>query len=99
LVRFLEREFGPESGYLVVAAHQPAAEGFVVTGLSIDDDPDVRVFVVTLLGGGGQGQLDGFENNVAVDTFFVGDCISDQQYFFIHASTSLLAPPLFAGQI
>src|SRR5690606_11489007 len=47
-VGFFKGELGAESGHLIIATHQPSPEGFIISGVAVDNHADVRIFLVTL---------------------------------------------------
>ncbi len=55
--------------------HFPAPVGIVVTGLAIDIDTNLDVFLVLLARCRSERRFDRFKNNFAIDTFLVGDGI------------------------
>ena len=85
LLRFLQGQLGAQRGDRIIVHHQPAAKGFVLACATVDGHPDVGLFILkTLFGRGCQCQLDGLENHVFLDAFFVGNGLNHHQDFFTH---------------
>ena len=84
LGRLFGRELRAQQRQLGVGYHQPTSGGDVITGLAIDHNLNVCLFVVALLCGRRQGQLDGLKDNVFRYAFLGRNCFSNHQNFFVH---------------
>ncbi len=77
-----------------IVHHQPTAAGFVGAGLAIDSDAHVDFSAMFFAGSGSQRRFDGVEDNLLVDTLFVGHHVDNQQDLFIHLSLFPIKTPV-----
>ncbi|MNY03182.1 hypothetical protein D3C86_1357880 [compost metagenome] len=89
LLRLGEGQLGRRILQVVFVDHGPAAEGFIITSLTIDRNTQFDLVLETLFGGSGQSQLQRFENHAGRYALFIGHRLYYQQYFFAHRTPRL----------
>jgi hypothetical protein len=73
--------------HLAVGHDQPATEGFRLTGLAIDGDSHIDLFLETLFSGGRQRAFERGEHDLFQHAFFARQRIDQQQYLTAHRET------------
>ena len=62
----------------------PAPERFVLSRFAVDRDTDLDLATVLFARRRSEGGLDRLENDLFIDTLFVGHCVHYEQDFFVH---------------